>query len=303
MISFKQLRYALTVEETLHFKRAAEICNISQSALSTALNELERQLGLQIFERDNRKVLINPIGKRVLLQARSIILQVYDLEHFAEIQKLPFSYPLKIGMIPTIAPYLLPKLLPALTRKYPLARLNIVESQSHQLVDLVKNGELDAAILALPFPCEGLLSLPFWEEDFYWIAPKGERYTDQPEISGSELNHCNLLLLEEGHCLKDHILDACKMSDHNTSRSFSATSLTTLIQMVLGKLGTTLIPAMAIDQLTSQHDALSVVHLQEPGPHRQLAFIIRPNFTRLSSIEALIEVSRQALGGEVNLNN
>ncbi len=303
MISIKQLRYALTVEETLHFKHAAESCNISQSALSTALNELEKQLGLKIFERDNRKVLVTPIGKRVLLQARSIILQVDDLEHFADIQKLPFSYPLKVGMIPTIAPYLLPKLLPVLKTKYPLARLSIVESQSHQLVELVRNGELDAAILALPFPCKGLLSLPFWKEDFYWIALKGEQHTDQREISSSELNYCNLLLLEEGHCLKDHILDACKMSDHNTNSGFSATSLNTLIQMVLSNLGTTLIPEMAIDQLTSQHDALSVVHLQEPGPHRQLAFIVRPNFTRLSSIESLIDMAKQALSEGVNPKN
>ena len=221
MISIKQLRYALTVEETLHFKHAAESCNISQSALSTALNELEKQLGLKIFERDNRKVLVTPIGKRVLLQARSIILQVDDLEHFADIQKLPFSYPLKIGMIPTIAPYLLPKLLPVLKKQYPLARLNIVENQSYQLVESVKNGELDAAILALPYPCEGLLSLPFWEEDFYWIAPKGEQYTHQKEINSRELKYCDLLLLEEGHCLKDHILDACKMSEHNSNKSFS----------------------------------------------------------------------------------
>lgn len=303
MISIKQLRYALTVEETLHFKHAAESCNISQSALSTALNELEKQLGLKIFERDNRKVLVTPIGKRVLLQARSIILQVDDLEHFADIQKLPFSYPLKIGMIPTIAPYLLPKLLPVLKKQYPLARLNIVENQSYQLVESVKNGELDAAILALPYPCEGLLSLPFWEEDFYWIAPKGEQYTHQKEISSRELKYCDLLLLEEGHCLKDHILDACKMSEHNSNKSFSATSLNTLIQMVLGKLGTTLIPEMAIDQLISQHDSLAVLHLQEPGPHRQLAFIVRPNFTRLSSIEALIEMSKQSLSESINLNN
>lgn len=296
MISIKQLSYALTVEETLHFKKAAEKCNISQSALSTALNELEKRLGLQIFERDNKKVLVTPIGKRVLLQARSIMLQVEDLQHLAESQKRPFSYPLTIGMIPTIAPYLLPKLLPILKQQYPLARLNIVENQSHVLVDMVKRGDIDTAILALPFPCDGLLNLPFWNEDFYWIALKGNKHAQQEEITSAELNHCNLLLLEEGHCLKDHILDACKMSEHTANQNYSATSLNTLIQMVLGNLGTTLIPEMAIEQLASQHPDLSVVHLKEPGPHRQLAFIIRPNFTRLSSIEALTDMCKQALG-------
>lgn len=303
MISIKQLSYALTVQETLHFKKAAERCNISQSALSTALNELEKRLGLQIFERDNKKVLVTPIGKRVLLQARSIMLQVDDLQNFADIQKSPFSYPLTIGLIPTVAPYLLPKLLPLVHQQHPLARLHIVENQSDALLDMLRTGELDAAILALPFPCEGLLTLPFWEEDFYWITLKSDEHSKQQEITSDELKSCNLLLLEDGHCLKEHILDVCKMSEHNTNRNFRATSLNTLIQMVLGNLGTTLVPQMAIDQLTSQHKSLSTVHLSEPGPHRQLAFILRPNFTRLDSIEKLIAMCKTALGDTNVLNN
>ncbi len=295
MISIKQLSYALAVEETLHFKKAAETCNISQSALSTALNELEKQLGLKIFERDNKKVLVTPLGKSVLGQARSILLKVNDLQHFAETQKSPLSYPLTIGIIPTVAPYILPKLLSALNRQYPSAQLNIVENQSHLLVESVRKGHLDAAILALPFPCDGMLSLKFWEEDFYWITLKGNQYAQQQEISSQQLKNCNLLLLKEGHCLKDHILSACHMTEQVKNQSFSATSLTTLTQMVLGDLGSTLIPAMAIEQLTSQHPSLSVVHLDEPGPHRQLAFILRPNFTRLASIELLIALCKEAL--------
>lgn len=295
MISLKQLSYALTVQETLHFKKAAERCNISQSALSTSLHELEKRLGLQIFERDNKKVLVTPIGKRVLLQARSIILQVDDLQSFADFQKRPFSYPLTIGIIPTVAPYLLPKILPIIIQQYPLARLHIVENQSNRLVEMLRIGELDAAILALPFPCEGLLSLPFWQEDFFWITLKSDEHSQQREITSDELKTCNLLLLEEGHCLKDHILDVCKMSQQNTNQNFRATSLNTLVQMVLGNLGTTLIPEMAIGQLTAQHQSLSTVHLNEPGPHRQLAFILRPNFTRLDSIETLMAICKTAL--------
>lgn len=295
MISIKQLSYALSVEETLHFKKASEKCNISQSALSTALNELEKQLGLQIFERDNKKVLITPVGKQVLEQARAIVLQVDDLQHFAETQKAPLSYPLTIGLIPTVAPYILPKLFPILNQRYPHAQLNIVENQSHILVDMVRHGQLDTAILALPFPCDGLLTLKFWDEDFYWVTLKGSHHSQQQEITNAELKNCNLLLLKEGHCLKDHILSVCNRSNQTTNQSLSATSLNTLIQMVLGGLGTTLIPDMAIEPLTSQHKSLSVVHLNEPGPHRQLAFITRPNFTRLSSIEALINICKEEL--------
>ncbi len=295
MISIKQLVYALAVEETLHFKKASEKCNISQSALSTALNELEKQIGLQIFERDNKKVLITPVGKQVLQQARSILLQVEELQHFADTQKNPLSYPLKIGLIPTVAPYILPKLLPVLNKRYPQARLDIVESQSHILVEKVRQGELDTAILALPFSCEGLLTLKFWEEDFYWVTLKGTQHAQQEEITNIELKSCNLLLLKEGHCLKDHVLSVCNRSDQLSHQSFSASSLNTLIQMVLGGLGTTLIPEIAVEQLTAQHTSLSVVHLNEPGPHRRLAFISRPNFTRFSSIEALLEVCKEEL--------
>lgn len=295
MISLKQLHYALTVRETLHFKNAAEICNVSQSALSTAINELEKRLGLKVFERDNKKVLVTPIGEQVLSQARQIMLQVDDLQHFAEMQMSPFSYPISIGLIPTIAPYLLPKLLPSLKRSYPKAELNIIESQSHVLAEKVRHGELDAAILALPYPCDGLIVMNFWEEDFYWASLKEHKLAGQKEITREELEEVNLLLLEEGHCLKDHILEVCKLSINSSTQNYNATSLNTIIQMVLGHMGTTLIPAMAKEQLTSQHDEISVSHLNVPSPHRRLAFVVRPNFTRMASIEALIEICKNTL--------
>ncbi len=295
MISFKQLAYALAVEKTLHFKKAAELSNISQSALSTALLELEKQLGLQIFERDNKKVLVTAIGKQVLEKARNIMLQVEDLEQLVKSQREVLSFPMTIGVIPTICPYLLPRLLPVLKQRYPQFQLKIVEDQSHVLVDMVSRGEIDAAILALPFPCDGLLSLEFWQEDFYWVALKGEKYTRQKEISSKELNHCDLMLLKEGHCLRDHVLEACKLPGQATNDGFGATSLNTLIQMVLGNMGTTLIPEMAMGALLSQHPDLVAVHLKEPGPHRRIAFVLRPNYTCTSSIEALIKVCKETL--------
>jgi len=295
MISIKQLTYALAVEKTLHFKKAAELCSISQSALSTALNELEKHLGLQIFERDNKKVLITPVGAEVLEKARSIILQVEELQHLADCQRSPLSFPVTLGVIPTICPYLLPRVLPILNERYPNARLNIVEDQSQELVDKVARGEIDAAILALPFPCDGLLTMEFWQEDFYWVALKGAEHTQRDEITSDELNHGDLMLLKEGHCLKEHILQACTLPEHAVNTALGATSLNTLIQMVLGKLGTTLVPEMALDQLISQHDELAAVHLNEPGPHRRIAFIVRPTYSRISTIEALMAVCRKSL--------
>lgn len=295
MISIKQLAYAVAVEKTLHFKKAAELSHISQSALSTALNELEAQLGVQIFERDNKRVLVTPVGREVLTRAREILLQVEELTHLADSHKQPLSFPLTVGVIPTICPYLLPRVLPLLNERYPDAQLNIVEDQSHTLVERVRGGELDTAILALPFPCDGLLALEFWQEDFYWVARKGEENTRRTEITGDELGQCKLMLLNDGHCLKEHILEACKLPEIASGQGFGAASLNTLIQMVLGNMGTTLIPEMAMGPLISQHDELAAVHLDEPGPHRRIAFLLRPNYTRTSSIEALMEVCRDAL--------
>ena len=295
MISTKQLSYALAVERTLHFKKAAADCNISQSALSTALSELEKQLGLQIFERDNKKVLVTPTGREILDRARSIISQVKELQQLADNQQLPLSFPITVGVIPTIAPYLLPKLFPLLNKLHPGAQLTIVEEQSHVLVDMVKRGEIDTAVLAMPFPCDGLLSLEFGQEDFYWIALKGEKHTNQTEITSNELIDSRLMLLSEGHCLKDHILAACHFPEQTANHGFGATSLHTLVQMVLGNLGTTLIPEMAMDQLCRQSDQLTAVHLNEPSPHRRLSFIIRPNYTRIACVEALIKLCKKAL--------
>lgn len=295
MISIKQLTYALAAQKTLHFKKAAELCNISQSALSTALSELEKDLGLQIFERNNRRVLITPIGNEILKQAHHIMLQIEELQGYANTQKYPLSFPLTVGIIPTIAPYLLPKILPVLNRQYPKAELTIVEEQSHVLIQMIQNGEIDTAILALPYPCEGLLSMVFWEEDFYWVTLKKEKHAQQREISRRELKDCNLMLLKDGHCLKGHIVKVCNIDQQTANHGFGASSLHTLVQMVIGGLGTTLIPEMALEQLIPQNKTLTAVHVNEPGPHRKIAFIVRPNYTRMSSIEALIDVCKQGL--------
>ncbi len=300
MISFKQLQYALAVEKTLHFKRAAEQCHVSQSALSTALSELENQLNVQIFERDNKKVLVTPIGKDVLQRARRIVSEVGELQQLSDNQQAPLSYPLTLGLIPTIAPYLLPTFFPALYSEFPAAQINIVEEQSAVLVEMVRSGEIDAAILALPYPCDGLLTFDFHEEDFYWITSESQEIEGQAsqskmQVTSEDLENESLLLLKEGHCLKDHILDACKLSSKESDHRLDATSLHTLVQMVKAKLGTTLIPKMALPQLIEGQSQLTALHLDEPSPHRTLAFVIRPNYTRMASIEALSEVCKQAL--------
>jgi len=295
MISLKQITYILAVAKTLHFKKAAELCSVSQSALSTAITEMEKQLGFQVFERDNKKVLITPIGKQCLEKAHNIKIQMDDLYQLGRALKSPLSYPMSLGVIPTIGPYLLPRVLPGVRHQYPDFQLRIIEDQSHVLVDKVKNGELDTAVLALPYDIDGLLAFEFWQEDFYWIAHCDDRLALQKEITSAELKQSRLMLLKDGHCLKDHALAACKLPSSETDSSLASTSLNTLVQMVAGRMGTTLVPAMALDQLLSGNSELKAAHLNEPGPHRKIAFIIRPNYPGVKNIELLKQVFRQQL--------
>lgn len=294
MISLKQIHYALAVQKTLHFKKAAEACSVSQSALSTALSEMEKQLGFPVFERDNKKVLVTPLGAQVLDIALNIKLRMDDLDKLAQAQKAPLSFPMSVGIIPTICPYLLPVVLPELLHRYPDFQLEVIEDQSHVLIDKVRSGEIDTAILALPFPHEGLLSFTFWEEDFYWVTHKDDKQANKKEIVTRDLAHTKLMLLKDGHCLKDHALAACKLPSDNR-HSLNATSLNTLVQLIANKMGTTLMPEMALSQLVDPNPELVKLHLNEPGPHRQIAFIVRPNYTAINNIECLMTLFKQQL--------
>jgi LysR family hydrogen peroxide-inducible transcriptional activator len=294
MISLKQVHYALAVERHLHFRRAAEECNISQSALSTALSEMEKQLGFPIFERDNRKVLVTPLGQQVLGRARSIALQMEDLKKLADSQGEPLSTPLSLGVIPTIGPYLLPRVLPALQDQYPHLQLDILEDQTAEVLDQLRRGALDAAIIALPYDCDGLLTFPFWQEDLLWIIHAEDENAGLQVATVDVLAQSHLMLLKDGHCLTEHALSACKL-ENVSAHSFSATSLSTLIQLVVGRMGSTLVPEVALAQLVNRNAQLKKIPLEEPGPHRQLTITIRPNYPGMANVEALVQLFRDEL--------
>lgn len=294
MISLKQIQYALAVEQTLHFKKAAELCFVSQSALSTALSEMEKQLGVQIFERNNKQVLVTPIGRRILDKARLIKVQVDDLQRLAESQDQPLAGSMTIGMIPTIGPYLLPKLLPALQEAYPKFQLTVVEERSSILLDQLRAGDLDTAILALPYEHEGLLAFPFWKENFHWIMHRDEDVAKLKSIAATEIDPKRLMLLKDGHCLKDHALAACALQQKD-DQGLRAVSLFTLVQMAAGRMGFTLAPDIAVKQLVASNENLVSVPLEEPGPHRELAFMVRPNYPNLNNIEHLISLLKDVL--------
>jgi len=301
MISLKQLHYALAVEQTLHFKKAAEASNVSQSALSTAISELEKQLGVTIFERNNKQVLITNHGQLILDKARKVKLEIDELVQISQSNNKAFSSPMTLGVIPTIGPYLLPKVLPEVRKQFRDFKLKIIEEQSHVLIDMVRAGDIDAAILALPYPIEGLMSFDFWQEDFYWVCHKDELPSKTQEITSEELAIDKLMLLKDGHCLKEHALAACQLQNKKQDSDFDSASLHTLIQMVAGKLGTTLVPQMALDQLTYNESELRAIHLNEPGPHRTIALIIRPNYVRTKELTILQTIFTEQLRAKCGL--
>ena len=289
MLTLKQIDYALSVAKNLHFKKAADECFISPSTLSNAITELETQLGVKIFERNNKKVIVTSLGKEILVKAKKIKLEVQNIHELAQHNNINgLSSSISIGIIPTISPYFLPLILPKLQKEFSNLQLKIEEGQSHILTNRVKDGELDMAILALPYDVQDLISFKFWDEDFFWVSHNKNKNAGKSEIKASELEHSELMLLEDGHCLKDHILDACNIAS-SSQYSLKASSLNTLIQLVKGKMGTTLVPKMALKELVGNRKDLSISHLDEPGPHREIALIVRPNYAGMGNARTLVE--------------
>jgi LysR family hydrogen peroxide-inducible transcriptional activator len=285
----------LSVAKNLHFKKAADECFISPSTLSNAITELETQLGVKIFERNNKKVIVTSLGKEILVKAKKIKLEVQNIHELAQHNNINgLSSSISIGIIPTISPYFLPLILPKLQKEFSNLQLKIEEGQSHILTNRVKDGELDMAILALPYDVQDLISFKFWDEDFFWVSHNKNKNAGKSEIKASELEHSELMLLEDGHCLKDHILDACNIAS-SSQYSLKASSLNTLIQLVKGKMGTTLVPKMALKELVGNKKDLSISHLDEPGPHREIALIVRPNYGGIDSAKTLVEFFRNSL--------
>lgn len=303
MITLRQLEFAVAVGKHKHFKRASEECAVSQSALSLGIAALEEQLDVQVFERNNKQVLITPIGEEIIARARVVLSQVHDLTQLAQSQHKPLNAPMHIGLIPTIAPYLLPKVMPKLRETFPDFQLHISEDQSERLVEKVRSGVLDTAILALPYPISGLHQFEFWQENFFAVFHESDELAKQRTISSEQLLETNLLLLGEGHCLTDQVLSVCHLEKNDSNNSsFAHASLNTLIQMSLSNMGTTLVPEMALDQVFQQNSGVKALEVDEAGPHRRIAFITRLNYARVNEIERLASIFNEALKTSIKNN-
>ena len=243
--STKQLRYFVALTETEHFGRAADASNISQSAFSNAIRELEITLDAQLVDRTNRQVTITATGQQVATMARLVLQDLQELVETASGGRQPLCGELRLGVIPTIAPFLLPKVLPKLRRKYPELRLLLTEDQTDRIYGRLKDGELDVLLLALPWPMRGVEQRVLFRDPFRLACRKGTERVDPENYRFNRLDADSILLLEDGHCLRDHALAACKIRNTQKVQDFAASSLLTLVEMVDADLGITFLPEMA----------------------------------------------------------
>ncbi|MEM7432941.1 MAG: LysR substrate-binding domain-containing protein [Pseudomonadota bacterium] len=241
----RQLSHFLSLVEHEHFGRAADSEFVSQSALSSSIKELEQRLGTQLVDRTNRQVTITATGQEVATQARMVIRDLNSLVEIAAGEKAPLTGELRLGVIPTIAPFLLPKVLPKLRRKFPDLQLYLTEDRTDRIHERLMDGALDVLLLALPWELRGVETYDLFNDPFRLACRKGTERVDPNQYRFNRLETDSILLLEDGHCLRDHALAACKIRNTQKVQRFSASSLLTLIEMVDADLGITFLPAMA----------------------------------------------------------
>lgn len=261
--TIKQLRYFLALTETGHFGRAADSCFVSQSAFSSAIAELEQILGAQLVDRTRRRVTVTSLGQRIAVQARLALSDIESLVEMARGEAAPLAGELRLGVIPTIAPFLLPSVLPKLRRKYPQLDLYLIEDQTQRIYDRLMDGELDVVLLALPWDMRGAEAEPLFRDRFCLAYREGTERVDPLNYRFNRLTADSILLLQEGHCLRDHALDACRIRNTQKIRPFAASSLLTLVEMVDADLGITFLPEMARGSSLLKNTKVKLADLDE----------------------------------------
>jgi LysR family hydrogen peroxide-inducible transcriptional activator len=287
----QQLRFLVALAESRHFGRAALACSVTQSTLSSGILTLERQLDAQILDRGaGRHVVFTPLGLDLVERARSALAALEAVTETASAARAPMSGPLRLGIIPTIGPFLLPKLMPVLRAAFPQLRLFLREDTTARLVDRLNTNRLDVLLLALPCDCGGADSIPVARDEFLVAMPQHHRLADQPTVSVAALASERLLLLEDGHCLREQALAVCGLlagEKGEVQDGYAATSLHTLVQMVASGLGVTLLPRIAVAAGVTEGTELITRPLAAAGAWRTLGLAWRPNAPRAADYRAL----------------
>ena len=273
-LSIRQLQYVVAVAHTLGFHKAAARCHVSQPTLSAQLQQLESVLGVKLFERDRRRVVVTGVGVEIVARARRVLVEVDDLVAAATRAREPFTGTLRVGVIPTIAPYLLPEVMPAIQARYPKLSLVYREEKTSDVVGELGEGTLDAGVLALEAEIGDLAHAVIAKDPFVVALPKGHPLARKKRLSVADLEDAHVLLLDEGHCFRDQALALCAKADADEA-SFRATSLATLAQMVSSGAGITLLPALAVP-VENRRGQLEVRPFVKPSPGRTLVLAWRP---------------------------
>ncbi len=307
-MTLTELKYIVAVAREKHFGKAAEACFVSQPTLSVAVKKLEDELELKLFERSSGEVTVTPLGEEIVRQAQSVLEQAAEIKEIAKRGKDPLGGPLKLGVIYTIGPYLLPDLVRQVIAHTPQMPLMLQENFTVRLMEMLRTGEIDAAILAEPFPDTGLAIAPLYDEPFMAAVPAGHVLADAPSVSSEELRDEHLLLLGTGHCFRDHVLQVCpefarfSSATEGIRKSFEGSSLETIQHMVAAGMGVTLVPRLAVPPaaLTPAAEAagagiggaplIRYLPVHDPGgapPTRRVVLAWRRSFTRYEAIAAL----------------
>lgn len=292
-MTLTELKYIVAVARERHFGRAAETCFVSQPTLSVAIKKLEDELGVLIFERRSNEVTLTPAGERIVEQAQRVLDEAARLKELAKAGKDPLRGALRVGVIYTIGPYLLPLLIPQLLRDAPQMPLLLNENFTVKLLELLKNGEIDVAILALPLPEAGVLIQPVYDEPFVIAVPKNHPWTRRKSVAADELKKETMLLLGTGHCFRDQVLEVCpELSRFSTGaegiqKTFEGSSLETIRHMVASGLGITVLPKTSVPAKPPGDSLIEYVPFKPPVPQRRVVLAWRKSFTRPQAVEAL----------------
>lgn len=298
-MTLTELRYIVALARERHFARAAAACFVSQPTLSVAVKRLEDELGLPLFERGTGEVSTTPIGEQIIAQAQRVLEQATVIHELARSGKDPLSGPLRLAAIHTIAPYLLPLLVRVLVRRAPRMPLILEEGYTHELLERLRRGDIDAAVVALPIPESGLAQRELYDEPFQVAMPASHAWARQKRIDATRLKEETMLLLGAGHCLRDQVLEVCpeaarfSSSAEGIRRTFEGTSLETIRQMVASGLGITVIPASALPAQARRDDLIVYRPFDAPVPMRRIVIACRRTYARMAAIDAVADAVRE----------
>jgi LysR family transcriptional regulator, hydrogen peroxide-inducible genes activator len=297
--SLQQLRFLAALAEEKHFGRAASACSVTQSTLSAGIQELEERLGASLVERSRRNVLLTPLGGEIAARGRRLLRDAQDLVETAQAGREPLAGPLRLGVIPTIGPYLMPPAMAGAARAFPKLKLYLREEQTAPLLDKVTKGQLDLALIALPYETGGLETMPLGDDRILVALPKAHALARARRIDRAALIGEELLLMEDGHCLRTHALAACRLVGPDRNEVFQGTSLRTLLQMAAGGIGITLLPEVAVKAELAAAPGL-VARPLAGEPARKIALAWRPTSARKAEFRTLGRYLKTVLDGNAD---